>query len=450
MHREPQSTDTPRSLAKRFSALRCGGAALVTVVTACSAAPVATTPPARPTSSTAVATTAPPATETPVTGLSLVEEEDFSFTPPPEPIPASALPVFAGRFEPVKLPKKVPAILAVNGTGDRDVWLLPAGGPVMQWDGSRVSERGTPQCYTDTCCGILVDCARNPGRCRKKGECAYGDTTCVQPVTWSFLDVTPAGVAVGASTYTGGMRGSVVFARPRKGGGFTCEQNLDDNAYPGSRGMGDPGHAEEVTLDGVAIRFEGPAVLVNSYGGHHLTVAGRAVPLPPDLQYRSGGFLARSAADLWVWLDDPGQVFRGDGLKWTPVETGLLTVTRVWATGPDLVWALGGEELVVLDMKAGTEKRYSVPGATRVLAGPRELWLLGDEATLGEDGPILDMTEKSFYFWDGQALARAGSPLALGGAWRSPSGDLWVAGADRTAKNPEGVVFRVARTGGKP
>ncbi len=387
-----------------------------------------------------------PPTSAAALGLLDVREGPAPATQPP--IDAGTLPVFAGKFEAIALPRKVRPILAVTGNGDRDVWLLAAGGPVMRWDGTSVADRGTPSCFTDACCGRWIDCARKPGRCKKKGSCSFEDATCVEPVGWSFLDAARSSIVVGGSQYTGGMRPSVVFARPGASG-WVCEQGTDDNVYPGSRGSGDPGHAEEVTLEGVAIRFEGPAHLVNSYGGYHLTIAGRAVPLPDELDLLRKGFLARSPGDLWLWNLDEGHLFHGDGLTWTPVETGLGSIEEVWAT-PGFVWVLGDEVLVQRGVDAGTERRYSVPGARSVLAGAAEFWLLGREANITDAGPIADMKAESFYFWDGKALSRAAAPLAFGAAFRSPSGDVWIAGAERKSDEPAGAVVRVAAAGRKP
>ncbi|MDI1446312.1 hypothetical protein [Polyangium sp. 6x1] len=373
--------------------------------------------------------------------------EDVPFVVP-EDLSAGAVSAFAGRYERVALPAQTPAILDVDGRSERDVWMLAGDGHVLSWDGARVVDRGAPQCFTDSCCGTLVDCAKQPAMCSKKAidECQPFGPSCALPVTWSTIRATPDEVKVIALVETGGLRASVVESRLGKKGRWSCYQGSDDRVHPGSAGRGDGPSAREIQVDGASIRFEGPAFLVNRYGGHLLLVDGRRVPLPDDVHQGFTGAVdiaARSPGDLWLWSDD-GRVWRGNGLSWTPRLSGLDAVNDLWFDAKDAAWVLGAlgednEQLLRWDLGKGGGQRFETPGATARRGDGRDFWLWGP---------------KALYHWDGAALGRAVPPLAVAHAWRGPSGELWLVGADISAvlhkavENGDedvraGAVFRV-------
>lgn len=370
-------------------------------------------------------------------------DEAQSPAPAIKPQAASGL-----RFERVELPKGMLTVLSVAGRNDRDVWLLSADGRVLRWDGSRLTSQGKPECYTDNCCGTLFDCKKNPSMCKAAAAatCMPFQERCAMAVSFDTIQVDATGVTVSTLVETGGMRGSLVESR-LKSGRWSCEQGKEDFVYPGQRGRGDTGHALEMTLDGAQIRFEGPANLVNMYGGSNLTIDGRRVPMPPGT--RALGFEARSLSDLWVWEWSPGQVWRGNGLDWYPVHVGLGAITDLWITEPNTAWILGArtqdegtEELAQWDIEKRRATRYATPGAQSVLRR--------------KDGQFYLFGSKMLYPWDGRELRAAPTPLSVLDAWWSETGALWLTGADLTAKLkiseedvPAGAVFRLLPTGGK-
>lgn len=220
---------------------------------------------------------------------------------------------FTGRFEPVPLPPGTRAIVAVAGRSGSDVWML-ASGKVLRWDGARVTDRVAPTCLVDSCCGTLFDCSKNPAKCTKAAveRCQPFSGSCAMPVAWSALRITSDEVIVGALVESGGMRPSLVESRLGKNGRWSCQQGEGDHVYPGQRGRGDVARSLELSLGGASLRFEGPAVLVNNYGGYSLVVDGRRVPLPEVAQRVAPGpldigFAARSLDDLWLWKSEGGR-----------------------------------------------------------------------------------------------------------------------------------------------
>jgi hypothetical protein len=344
--------------------------------------------------------------------------------PPDEGLSEGTVSAFTVRFEPVPLPPGTPTIVDVRGRDERDVWLLAGNGQVLRWDGARLVDRGTPHCLVESCCGTLVDCAKQPAMCKKPA------VDSAREVTWSHLVLTPGEVVARTVVDTGGMRGSVVEARLGANGRWSCEQGKDDRVYPGSAGRGDGLRAFELSLGGASFHFEGPAVLVNSYGGHLLLADGRRVPLPAAVQQQGVGvprarFTARAPDDLWLYADD-GRVWRGNGLGWAPQPTDLNFVADLWFAAPSSVWLLGAmeegqEQLIRRDLDKGGGQCFETPGAEHMLGDGRDFWLLGTEV---------------LYHWDGAALRRTESPLELddfGRSWRGPSGELWLVGSDPTA-----------------
>jgi len=340
-------------------------------------------------------------------------------------------PAFTGRVERIALPPNTPAIASMAARSASDIWMLTKAGAVLRWDGKRVTARGAPKCFVESCCGTLIDCKKKPALCAKaSAECSPFGGDCAMEVGFSSIRVESGDVIVGATIETGGMRSSVVDARLAKNGSFTCEQRGDDRIYPDSRGRGDGAHPLEITVGGASIRFEGPARLVNSLGGYSLVIDGRRVPLPSvaSMQGMGGpslGFAARSPADLWLWTYGDEGVWRGNGLGWTKIVTGLLETSAVFFTEPNFVWVLGAEregadpELVRWDPEAGVVSRFETPGASHVVQGKGgAFWLAGKGAV---------------HRFDGRELVRADVPFEIEEAWLSPSGELWVVGADSTA-----------------
>lgn len=343
------------------------------------------------------------------------------------------------------------------------MWLLPHRSPAFQWDGARFVDRGTPSCFADLCCGRLIDCAKEPKRCHEKKDCSYDSMDCALRLEWSFLDSTPSSVLLGGYQRTASDTRSLVFARPHTGG-WACEQGTEPHMLAGSRGSGDSERAQEWTVDGVRIRLGAPVPIPGSlgFGGYHLTIDGRAVALPADAVYAACDLAPRTLGDLWLWCQD--RVWRGDGLTWSSVDTGLGDVSRMWVGTAGQVWALGQAKegqcdtaLVRWDGEDATERRFCVPGAETVVVGGGQFWLLGRGAATDDEGrPVFRMEDETFYFWDGQGLQRTSSPLAFGAAYRSPSGDLWLVGAergktkttDRAKPKLTGVAYRAVAPGG--
>ncbi|MDI1480272.1 hypothetical protein [Polyangium sp. y55x31] len=412
--------------------------ALITLF-ACSGPPLP--PPPTPAASPAPTEAAKSPAEPPK--LSLLQMDE----PPVQTLAAGPVATFAGRFEPVPLPPQMPTIVSVDARSERDVWMVAADGHVLRWDGARVVDRGTPQCFTDSCCGTLVDCAKQPAMCAKKAveDCQPFGPSCALPVSWSSIRIDGDDVIVRALVETGGMRASVVESRLGKKGRWACEQGAEDYVYPGSAGRGDGAHAVELSVDGASLHLEGSAVLVNAYGGNLLLLDGRRVPLPNDLAYGPDAQIAaRAPDDLWLWVSGES-AWRGNGLSWTPLSLGLEAVNDIWFDAKEAAWILGAEvegkeQLVRWDVGKGGGQRFETPGATYRKGDGKDFWLLG---------------EKALYRWDGATLRRAAPPLLIAHAWRSPSGELWLVGSDPAAKTTQGdeeirmgAVFRVP--GGKP
>lgn len=401
-------------------------------------------PPQAPTPSV---TPLPAVTAAPSVRLGLVVEGDPPALPAPVPaVPVKSLPAFAGRIEPMQIPGKARSIVAVGGRSESDAWVLAAGGPVWHWDGTRFTDKGTPKCFVDTCCGSLLDCKKDKKACSGEGA---------KEVFWDDIELDGPKIGVMARVYTGGLRASIVEAHLGKDGKWACYQGDDDTVQPGSRGRGDPGHAFVSTVDDIEMRFEGPAYLVNLYGGSNLVVEGRSVPLPVgDWDAGRLGFELVSPSDLWVHVGD--RLWQGNGLAWWLVPTGLQNVDRVWSSGRSL-WVMGQartdddstNELIHWDRAKGTEARYSVPGATNVFSTKGAFWMTSIFFS-GEEGEIEPNPGKSTLFhFDGEALQRAEVPLALLDAWFSPSGALWVAGADMKTGTPTAALFRLVPEGAK-
>ncbi len=153
-----------RGLGRRASWL--GAVVVWAAASSCGTTPPA---PARAPAPEATATAAPAEDVEPA--LSLVGREP-SLEPAVE-LRDEPLPAFDGRFERVRLPTNMAAVVAVVGRGGDDVWMLAKGNAVLHFDGKRTTQRGNPRCRADSCCGRLIDCAPNREVCSP--TCSLGD-----------------------------------------------------------------------------------------------------------------------------------------------------------------------------------------------------------------------------------------------------------------------------------
>ena len=414
----------------RLPSLRPAPAILAACLAACAAAPPP--PPA---------TGAPraPASEPPTQQgtFSLLDPgTDLSALHLGAAVPASSLPAFTGRVEPLPLPAGTGGIIGIAARDAKDVWMMARGGALLHWNGARVVARGGPTCFTDSCCGTLIDCAKQPAQCTKQAfeACRAVSQNCAMPVDFEGIRVTADEVIAEALVQTGGLRGSLVEAHLGKGGRWSCHQGKGDLIHPGSRGRGDGPHAEELTAGGSTFRFEGPARLVNPLGGYSLVVDGRRVPLPADVGFTNLGFAARGPGELWLWSSGGGQLWRGNGLGWSAVPTEIGSIEELWTEGQAIVWIRGDEELLRWDTETGARQLFALPTATGRIPAGKGFWILGKEA---------------FYLWDGRALSRLAAPLEPMASARSPGGEIWVAGSVPGSIRPEsedkgvGVVVRL-------
>jgi hypothetical protein len=408
-------------------------AACVIALAACGGAPPPVSP-GPPPAPTVVASAPPP----PALSLLDVRAE----APPAEPAAATSgpVPAYPGRFERVPLPAGVAQILAVRGRDARDVWMLAKGGAVLHWDGTRVTSKGTPRCFTDSCCGRLFDCKRAPSKCTPKAvaKCELGRRDCAWQVDFTMLSVTRDAVVVTGMIDTGGMRAAEVEARLARDGRWSCEQDPDDLIRPG---------VETAAAGDATITLETPAYMVNIIGTGSLVWNGRRLPLPDEVRRATDLRLAASSDDVWLY-NTAGSVWRNNGIGWEPRPTGLDGIVRAWAGDPGSIWILGGVpdedgdsgDLIRWDTGAGAWRRFPAPQdfrASRALVnGPRDAWLLG---------------KRGFHHLDGRALRRADPPVAFADAWLGPKGDLWVVGprvpagaegAKQTETKP-GVAYRM-------
>lgn len=414
----------------RLPSLRPAPAILAACLAACAAAPP---PPPAPTAPRAPTSEAP----TPQGTFSLLDPgTDLSALHLGEAVPASSLPAFTGRVEPLPLPAGTGGIIGIAARDAKDVWMMVRGGALLHWNGARIVAKGRPTCFTDSCCGTLIDCAKQPSQCSKQAfeACRAVSQNCAMPVDFGGIRVTAEEVIAEAIVQTGGLRDSLVEAHLGKGGRWSCHQGKGDLIHPGSRGRGDGPHADELTAGGSTFRFEGPARLVNPLGGYSLVVDGRRVPLPADVGFTNLGFAARGPGELWLWSSGGGQLWRGNGLGWSAVPTEIGAIEELWTEGQAIVWIRGDEALLRWDTETGAQQLFALPTATGRIPAGKGFWILGKEA---------------FYLWNGRALHRLAAPLEPMASARSPGGEIWVAGSVPGSIRPDsedkgvGVVVRL-------
>lgn len=381
---------------------------------------------------------------------------------PGDDAPAGPVSALAGRFEPVPLPRGTAPIVDVAGRSERDVWMLAEDGAVVHWDGARAVAKGAARCFAIGYRGSLFDCSSRPAMCARPAasRCAQGNEKCVWSVNASWLRPTSDGVAAGALVWDGDMHHTLVEARLDPSGHWSCKQSKELVQLDGAERQ-DGLQALALSVDGAQVRFglqgwNGPTLLL---------VDGRRVALPVD--GNDLGFDARGPGDLWLWASSRlsrgrrgdggtlsvlvatpentsphGRLWHGNGMTWTPMRTGLAALTDVWFSEPDTTWLLGpaetrggSERLIRRDLDWNVRQRFDTPGATAVLRGEKDFWLLG--AT-------------TLYAWDGEALHRAEAPLAIHRGWRSPAGEVWLVGSGRASGATgsgdaarDGAVFRL-------
>jgi hypothetical protein len=355
-----------------------------------------------------------------------------------------------GRFEAVPLPPGVREVVAVAGRDGRDVWMMAKGNTVLHWDGARVTAQAGPQCFADTCCGRVVDCARFPARCPAPGKPCKPGSECADLVEFGGIRVTPRDVIADATVFTGGLTPSYIDSRLR-GGRWTCEQNDGDGLIH----IG----TEDRSVGGASIRFETPGWFVNLIGGYSLVYDGRRIFLPGGVDYPyeiRAGLAALAPDDLVFWISD-GRLWRGNGLTWAPFALGLHSILDLWATrGPGstrVAWALG----ISPETEQGLLLRWEADGAVQATPLPGASW----KAQATGDGFWL-VGKSALYHFDGLRLTRLPAPLDVEidsqRLWVSEGGETWLVGADRqaTVQAPEGTVpagavFRMVAGGrGRP
>jgi hypothetical protein len=213
-------------------------------------------------------------------------------------------------------------------------------------------------------------------------------------------------------------------------------------------------------LSGVHARTADDVWAVGNFGvvGHFTGGAWSTTSLPgkPALV----DVWAVSANDVWA-TEFSGGVWHYDG-TWTKVTaSGAGTFNAVWASGPDDAWAAGAEGLLhggaaslapaavpgasgkgfvavwgsgANDVWAadGTATYHSLNGAWTTVPG-KTRWLTGRAAN-----DVIALGDTHVRRFDGNAWSdvfQVGFP-AINGAWKSPNGDLWFAGA-------KGTILRV-------
>jgi hypothetical protein len=349
------------------------------------------------------------------------------------PAPTAAAEALSGRrFERVALPRGSGAIAAVAGRDERDVWMVARGSDaqniwvkgsatgeeakeialpidsVLHWDGSGTTARAGPRCflaweYQQTPRTRLVSSRAKPLACNPLG-CDYA-------VPFDRIVLAPSGLAL-VGTWHHGQTPFPFDLRSRTGrdGRWSCEIE------------GQTPFAER-TVGGAALRLGR-----NGYRLASLTFDGRELALPPEiLDGESNGMAALSVDDIWLWGSESENVWHGKDHAWEKRPAHVRAIA-LEAVEPGSAWVLGpGKEADVVlrwDVAKATWSPVPAPAglrATSILArSAQDVWLLG---------------AKVLHHWDGRAFRRIDAPpLEVRAAWLSPAGELWVAGADASAK----------------
>lgn len=379
--------------------------AVLLVLTACAEMPLPR-PPALP----SLAPTSAPALGDPPTTSALLADPDPASPVDPPPL-AEPLAPATRSFAVVALPKVSP-LVAVDGRGPGDVWLLGEGGEVVRWDGTRAARKASPRCATRTLQTIA-------------GTARYE----VYEPRYLHLAVTPSEVILGGVKVVYGFRGGTTLtmeSRSRDGVRWSCD---------------------EASGVGASLPFFAGGALLRMDALHNggLSADGRPLPLPSGAQVFEPLLAGRSDRDIWLGSRRFAPIVHYDGITWTRSSPGLGYVADLWADDTGTAWAVGtraeaktdadpaGDVAVRWDRGARTWVPLPVPAGFRARvvrgAGSRDVWFFGDEA---------------FYQWDGASLRRAEPALAsVRAAWADAGGDLWVVGADAkkrgaAARSPRG------------
>lgn len=312
-------------------------------------------------------------------------------SPPPvavEPPPPPAAVLSERPLTPVPLPPKTPAITAVGGRDDGEVWLFADGGDEvipLRWDGAHV--------------------AKVPG-----GGCPKRTT--YERVL--FLGDVP--VAVGP--YADFDEAGTMITR-RTGRTWACEV----------------GPVRQILAFGPALLRYSP--------GYELVYGSERQPMPArgEASYELRAIAARAPHDVWLYAQSRGDVVHGNGVGWESRPPGVAAALALEVDSAGGAWLLGGDDakqeghaLLRWDPGARAWQRLPVPddlraGALRVGGRRDDVWLIG---------------KAHFHHLVGGVFHRFVNPLAeLRAAWVAPSGELWIAGAATATRPAAGAVYRV-------
>jgi hypothetical protein len=304
-------------------------------------------------------------------------------------------------FDRIPLPPDAPPIVAVDGRGARDVWMLGQRGAavtLLHWDGAHVTSHDGPRCP----------------------EAPSFDGLVLAPDAVIALGHYSAELYEHRLEATARSPGAPV-ARPRKAKkrteGWSCAPDRPEGQIS-RMGQG----------------------LLRLLPYRELAVDGRLLPMP-SLGGAGASVEAwgRSPEDLWLYLPGTPHVFHGNGLGWEARPPGVEAVRSLRVDETGAPWLVGGDQRgvtghSVLSWDAATRAWTQLPTprglqAARIrVTSRRAVWVLGAQHV---------------HRWDGRAFQRADLPLpGFAAAWAAPDGALWLVGVDRASSG--GVAFRAA------
>lgn len=332
----------------------------------------------------------------------------------PAPSPSvAALASATRRFEPIALPS-MGAVLAVDGRGPKDVWMLGENSALLRWNGARAERQKAPSCPSH----VVMSFAGSKPR-------SYD----AEPV-YRRLTVAPREIIVGGPRSAWGYRGSYtvfVEARSRGGSAWSCGM---------ANGFGTPIH-----------RAAGDGVLdILRVGQPSFAIDDRPAPVPDDMSSEESLLVARSSDDVWIGSPLYASLWHWNGVAWNPRPAAIATLFDLWTDESGAAWVLGstaknareGDLVLRWDLAAKAWRSVPLPPDLRAtrLGGTsaRDVWLFGT---------------KAWFQWDGVALRRADALLGeVNATWSTATGELFVVGADRTKKvgtgkdaTPAGAAF---------
>jgi hypothetical protein len=413
----------PRRRARDFSARVDAGsvramasprpfaAVAVLLAASCASAPPSAQPPPRPPPVAAPAP-APPRPPGPSTLLEGPAEPIVDEAPP-----APVFDEMPRRFEVVRTPRPVAAIVAVQGRSDRDAWLLTAEQELLRWKGTGLALVKLSDCST-TWHGPVGFVAHNV-------------------TLYRALAVLP-------------KRISLLGKRQEYGGRGSWTSEVEARSTDDGRTWGCLQYGTLMNLPSMAGAAE--IGLWGSFDGGPAWIDGRQAPLPEKAkQHREIAMAGAAANDLWLWSLGSEDVWHFDGVAWQPRPLPDGRVMDVWVEGPSAAWAVGAGLVHRWDPEARRWRKLPIVlpvdvGMVRA-ASAKEVWFFG---------------KTSVHAWDGRALRRGAVPVKeIAAAWVSPGGDVWVAGADPSAHAqaqrddgtvtvPAGIVLRAPAGQGAP